>query len=212
MDPYLETDLWTTLHGMLAVEIVRHLVPRLRPKYIAILQRRNVMAVHDDSGEAAPHHSVEVRDVAERRLVTAIEILSPTNKRDRGRPEYLNCRDHFLRGLAHLLEIDLLRAGRRVPMSNPLPPTPYFVLLSRFEKRPMSEVWPVALQDPLPTVPVPLLPGDADVSLELQQLFSTVYDVSGYDLLINYTRPPKGPLSAADGAWIEELLRPRRGA
>ncbi len=36
-----------------------------------------------------PHRTLEIRDVAKRRLVTAIEVFSPTNKRGRGRREYL---------------------------------------------------------------------------------------------------------------------------
>jgi hypothetical protein len=83
--------------------------------------------------EPVPHVSVQIRDVAERRLVTAIEILSPTNKRGEGRAEYVARRQRLLRSTAHLLEIDLLRKGRRVPMRDPLPDEPYFVLLSRAE-------------------------------------------------------------------------------
>src|SRR5262245_4885998 len=65
---------------------------------------------------AVPHVTVEVRDVEHHHLVAAIEILSPTNKRREGRREYLGRRDRFLDSDVHLLEIDLLRKGRRVPM------------------------------------------------------------------------------------------------
>src|SRR4029453_5934831 len=101
-------------------------------------------------------------ETGNRQLVTAIEILSPTNKRAEGRMEYLVKRRRILLSTAHLLEIDLLRQGQRLPMHDPLPPAEYFVLLSRAENRPITEVWPLALRDPLPTVPVPLLPGDSD--------------------------------------------------
>src|SRR5262249_3761683 len=43
-----------------------------------------------------PHVTVEIRDVEHRHLVTAIEILSPTNKRGDGRREYLRRRDRLL--------------------------------------------------------------------------------------------------------------------
>ncbi len=154
-----------------------------------------------------PHVTIEIRDTASRTLVTAIEVLSPTNKRGNGREEYLAKRQRILLSRAHLMEIDLLRNGERVPMQQPLPDAPYFVLLSRAESRPLTEVWPIALDEPLPVVPVPLLPGDADVLLDLQLAFTTTYDSLGFDLAVDYTRPPEVPLSSEAAAWAEERLR-----
>ena len=108
---------------------------------------------------------------------------------------------------AHLLEIDLLRHGQRVPMQQPLPPAEYFILLSRADERPITGVWPVILSQPLPTVPIPLLSGDADVMLELQQIFTSVYDLLGYDLAIDYTQPPEVPLDPDDALAADTLLR-----
>ena len=213
MDPYLEGSVWTSVHTGLAVEIARQLTPRLVPRYVALTQKRFVTATPSDDGfpasEAVPHVSVEVRDTAGRRLVTAIELLSPTNKRGDGRREYSEYRERPLLGPTHLLEIDLLREGHRPPMPQALPTRPYFVLLSRANRRPLTEVWPVSLDQPLPTVPVPLLDGDADVPLDLQQVFTAVYDGFRYDLIVDYTRPPEVPLRGAEAAWAEERLRPR---
>ena len=152
--------------------------------------------------EAVPHVSVEIRNTRQRRLVTAIEILSPTNKRGAGHQECLSKRQRLLLSAVHLLEIDLLRAGERAPMQQPLPEAPYFVLLSRAEARPMPEVWPVALDQVLPTVPVPLLPGDDDVLLDLQAAFTAAYDLPGYDLIIDYTQPPDAPLTEVESDWV----------
>jgi len=157
--------------------------------------------------EAVPHVSIEIRDVASRQLVTAIEILSPTNKRAEGRMEYLSKRRRILLSTAHLLEFDLLRQGQRLPMHDPLPPSEYFVLLSRAENRPITDVWPLALRDPLPVVPIPLLPGDVDVPLDLQRTFTVTYDLLGYDLAIDYSRPPEPPLDDETSALAESLLR-----
>jgi hypothetical protein len=157
--------------------------------------------------EAVRHLTVEIRDTAERRLVTAVEVLSPTNKRGEGREEYLAKRRRMLLSAAHLMEIDLLRAGHRVPMHQPLPDYPYFVFLSRVEKRPLTDVWPVPLSEPLPVVPVPLLPGDADVPLNLQEALASVYDTFRYALTIDYTRPPEVPLPPREASWAEERLR-----
>src|SRR5712691_9721813 len=92
-----------------------------------------------------PHVTVEIRDTANRQLVTAIEVLSPTNKRGEGRQEYLAKRRHLLLSDAHLVEIDWLRSGQRVPMQQPLPVVPYFAFVSRAESRPILDVWPIRL-------------------------------------------------------------------
>lgn len=157
--------------------------------------------------EAIPHVTVEIRDTAERTLVTAIEILSPTNKRGQGRVEYLAKRDGILLSTAHLLEIDLLRQGQRVPMREPLPPAPYFVFLSRGRERPFTEVWPIDQRESLPTVPVPLLPDDDDMPLDLQLVFTSVYDLLNYDLVVDYRQPPPIPLAEADAIWVESSLQ-----
>src|SRR5579884_3115678 len=205
MDPYLEGDLWTTVHTDLCAEIARQLAPKLRPKYVALSTRRVVLAGPDetewsgthcfpdvkvlasrpatppaggavataplilpaDMPEPIPHVSVEIRDVTERRLVACIEVLSPTNKRGPGREEYAAKRFQILSGPAHLVEIDLLRVGARFPTAQPPPAAPYFVFLSRSGQRAVVEAWPIALEQPLPAVAVPLLPGDPDVTLDL---------------------------------------------
>jgi hypothetical protein len=157
---------------------------------------------------AVPHVTVEIRDVAERRLVTAIEVLSPTNKRGEGRAEYLAKRRRILLSPAHLIEIDFLRKGQRVPMREPLPDAPYFVLVGRAEMRPVTDVWPILLTERLPNaVPVPLLPGDADATLDLQTALTTIYDLLGYDLAVNYAAPPEIPLSPDEDAGADALLR-----
>jgi hypothetical protein len=157
--------------------------------------------------ESIRQFSVEVRDRLERRLVTCIEVLSPTNKRGQGREEYLARRARLLRSSAHLLEIDLLREGQRLPMLEPLPPAPYFVFIGRSEDRPETSVWPVYLEAHLPRVAVPLLAGDPDVELDLQHAVCNVYDQCGYDLNADYTRPPEIPLDPQAAAWSDELLR-----
>lgn len=154
-----------------------------------------------------PHVTIEIRDVAQRALVTAIEILSPTNKRGAGYQEYLDKRRRLLYSTAHFIEIDLLRRGRRVPMQQPLPPAPYFVLLSRVQRRPIMEVWPIQLSMRLPTIPVPLLADDPDVFLDIQLALNTVYDVFNYGLSLDYTRPPEIPLTPQDAQWAATQLR-----
>jgi hypothetical protein len=157
--------------------------------------------------ERIPHFTVEVRDVVRERLVTAIEVLSLTNKRGNGRKEYMKRRKRYLGGDVHLIEIDLLRRRRRVPTLEPLPDVPYFVFLSRVQRRPVTDVWPIAIDQRLPIVPVPLLPGDEDVPLDVQRAFTSAYDIFGYRRVTHYDELPPVPLSAPDQAWANDCIR-----
>jgi hypothetical protein len=156
-------------------------------------------------------HNVEIRDVETRSLVTVIEILSPVNKRPghEAYQEYQRKRRDILRSPAHLLEIDLLRAGIRPPLESPVPPAPYYVVLSRATRRPRVEVWPIQLADRLPTLPVPLLEPDPDATLALDVLVAAVYGRGAYGAEIDYRQPPPGPLSESEAAWVEQLLERR---
>jgi hypothetical protein len=153
------------------------------------------------------HFSVEIRDRLERRLVTAIEVLSPTNKRGEGREEYLEKRRRILHSSAHLVEIDLLRRGHRLPMERSLPPAPYYVYVGRHDIWPDTDVWPIRLDQPLPEVPIPLLTGDDDVMLDIRTALAVVYDLSDYGLEIDYSAPPEIPLEADQSAWVDQHLR-----
>jgi hypothetical protein len=156
--------------------------------------------------------SVEVRETGALRLVTAIEILSPVNKQPgaEAHDEYLRKRRGLLRSASHWIEIDLLRGGRRPPLERPVPPAPYYVVLSRADDRPYVEVWPIQLHEKLPVVPVPLLEPDPDVPLDLGAVVATVYERGAYSDLIDYAQPPPPPLSDAEAAWLNEHLRAQR--
>jgi hypothetical protein len=157
--------------------------------------------------QPVPELTVEIRDTENLHLVTAIEVLSPWNKTSNGYDEYVEKRQKLLLSTAHLIEIDLLRGGQRVPMQDPLPPADYFVLVGRANRRPVTDVWPIQLKEALPKVPIPLLKGDPDVLLDLQQAVTSVYDAFGYRYLIDYAQPPRVPLPAKSIEWIRERLR-----
>jgi hypothetical protein len=154
-----------------------------------------------------PQVSIEIRDVAQRELVTAIEVLSPTNKRGDGYGEYLDKRRRLLYSTAHLIEIDLLRKGRRVPTQAPLPTAPYFIFLSHAERRPIMDVWAIQFYMALPTIPIPLLPGDLDSALDLQLALTTIYDALSYDLSVDYTQPPEIPLEGEAALWARQCVQ-----
>ena len=152
-----------------------------------------------------PHVTVEIRDVEQRQLVTVIEILSPTNKRRDGYTEYLDKRDRILRSTTHLIEIDLLRKGRRVPMRGKLPSVPYFVFLSRVDQRLLTDIWPIRRDQPLREIFVRLIAGDDDAKLDLQQALTTVYDDNRLSSLINYSKRPDVSLSPKQAAVVPTL-------
>ena len=153
---------------------------------------------------------IEIRTISEETLVTAIEILSPVNKRPgaEAADTYDRKRREIFNSAVHLLEIDLLRAGRRPAVATPLPEAPYFVFLSRVQRRPRIEIWPLGLRDAIPTLPVPLQQGDADVPLRLTDALRHIYASARYDLRIDYREPPPAPdLPAEDAAWLDAHLR-----
>jgi hypothetical protein len=160
--------------------------------------------------EEIPQLSIEIRDIAERRLITAIEILSPANKIGAGARDYQDRRLVLSRGLVHLLEIDLLRIGTRIGLHGTPPAAPYYAYLSRWERRPYTQVWAIQLQERLPKIPVPLISPDADVSLDLQAAIDACFDLVGYDRLLDYAAAPPAPdLPASDAAWVGVLLEQR---
>ncbi len=163
--------------------------------------------------EEVPQVSIEVRDVAERRLVTLIEILSPANKRPDGRRDYEDRRLDLLATATHLVELDLLRGGQRIRLLVAPPVAPYYAYVSRADRRPWTEVWPLALRQRLPAVPVPLLAPDPDVALDLQAAVDACFALVRYERLIDYSEPPPGPaMYGADEAWTAQCLAEYRPA
>lgn len=55
-------------------------------------------------------------------------------------------------------------------------------------------------RSPLPAVPIPLLPDDPEVTLDLQAAFRAAYEPSLYDRRLSYDQPLVPALSAEDEA------------
>jgi hypothetical protein len=143
------------------------------------------------------------------RLVTCIEILSPSNKRrgSEGWKQYLRKRNALLLGSANLVEIDLLRGGERMPMVERWPKSPYYLLVGRQSHVPSCRVWPAYFDRPLPEIPVPLAGPDPDIPLALQPMIQAVYDRSRYARRIDYAKPLVPALSAKEAAWLAQRFR-----
>ena len=178
--------------------------------------------------ELYPHPFIEVRDASTgHRLVTLIEILSPSNKRpgvDRRAYEFEQ--REVLESDASLIEVDLLRAGERVvaPLALALlrdtvePPMDYLVLVNVAWAREASTLgyiaYPAGLREPLPCVEVPLRWGEPQPRLDLQRAFERAYDGGPYSRgAVDYARPPEPPLAAVDIEWAGQRTdRPGAGS
>ena len=154
---------------------------------------------------------LEVRD-ATGRLITVIELLSPTNKLESAdRDRYLRKRRSFIRGGANLVEIDLVRQGGWVfsqGIRNVLEPTRacYGICVVRAAHPGEHEVYPIRLRERLPAIRIPLRPNDADLVVDLQPLIDQCHERGRYHLL-NYRLGLNPPLPPEDAAWAAKLLR-----
>lgn len=163
-----------------------------------------------------PDLIVEIRlAVPDGRLVTLIELLSPSNKRrGEGRQGYLRKQAEVLASDASLVEIDLLLAGDHVLA---VPPEQfdeevdeewdYLVCVNRPRDRDLYEVHPIPMAKRLPRVAIPLRPDDKDAVLDLQAVFTQCHDNGAYERVLNYAEPLPTVTDEAKAAWIDELLR-----
>lgn len=163
-----------------------------------------------------PYLDIYTRQDSGVRLVTSIELLSPSNKTPgaHGREPYLQKQRELLCSNVHLIEIDLLRGGEHttaVPLAAALPrtgPFDYHVCAHLFDRPAEFLVYPIRLEDPLPEVAVPLLPGVPPVPVNLQAVFERCYDFGPYRRSIRYAdATPIPPLRPDQAAWAARLLR-----
>ena len=150
-------------------------------------------------------HYLEVRDINTGAVITAIELLSPKNKRTgEGRSRYLKKRVDILSSASHLVEIDLLRAGEPMPVLGGRDRSAYRILVSRSSQRPAADLYNIDLLQPLPTVPIPLKAEQEFVNVALQSVLDNVYRQARYATRIDYAQSPPPPaLSEEETAWLE---------
>lgn len=149
---------------------------------------------------------LEVREAATQRVVTIIEVLSPTNKKGSGRQKYLDKRQNILTSQTHLVEIDLLREGESLPMQNEDDGAAYRILVSRAEQRPMADLYSFGVSEAIPRFPVPVVGEDAEPWLDLKLLLDGIYARSGYGVFIDYSDEPQPRLEVTEQAWLEAYL------
>jgi hypothetical protein len=157
------------------------------------------------TAEAKVHRYLEIRDQANE-VITVIEIISPINKRGQGREQYLHKRQNILATLTHLIEIDLLRRGKPLPVGAPAA-NDYRIIVSRSPQRPAADLYLFSIREPIPDTPVPLREGDAEPLLKLNSILHQVYEAGYYANLVDYTNAPPPAFSEEDRQWVEQLLQ-----
>ena len=146
------------------------------------------------------------------RVVTAVEIVSPGNKQAGPlNHDYRRKLTDYVRAGVNVVEVDLLRGSRaRMPVRRTDLPagqrTPYLIAVQRAATPERWVCYPVSVRRPIPRARVPLRPADSDVVMDLQPLLRRAYRAAGH-FDIDYTRDPDPPLSPADAAWADALLR-----
>jgi len=150
---------------------------------------------------------LEIRETATGKVVTVIEVLSPTNKtRQAGRKRYQKKRNRILDSRTSLVEIDLLRAGKPMPITMRGPvQSDYRILVSRGAARPRAKLYAFGVRQAIPVVPIPLLPRDTEPMLDLNAVLHALYERARFDLRLDYASPTVPPLGEDDAAWAQEI-------
>ncbi len=172
-----------------------------------------VTVPHDERRETLVE--IRARIDEDERLVTAIELLSLSDKTpgERGRDLYLRKQRGLLHSRTHLVEIDLLRAGEHttaVPrdlVEARAGDFDYHVSIHRFDRFEDFLVYPIQLDERLPEMAIPLLPGDPDVTVDLQAVFDRSYDTGPYRRRVRYAEStPVPPLRGERAEWAAQVL------
>jgi Protein of unknown function (DUF4058) len=179
-----------------------------RPLSIATLTDREPIKVAVPLIETVQESYLEIRETGKNYAVTVLEILSPKNKRSgAGREAYESKRSQVLASITNLVEIDLLRGGKPMQIVGNPPKTDYRILISRGDRRPISDLYAFNLPDTIPSFPLPLVRGDSEPIVDLQHLVNEVYEQAGFDTRIDYNQSCVPPLSEPDAAWANSLLQ-----
>ncbi|ETX08330.1 DUF4058 family protein [Candidatus Entotheonella palauensis] len=147
------------------------------------------------------------------RVITVIEVVSPTNKyAGPGRVSYLAKQTEVRKSTAHLVEIDLLRIGPHV-MAVPEwaarqhGPYEYLICVNPAGGlRDRFRLYPRGVRQRLPRIRLPLADPDPDTVLDLQAVLARTYEAGGYADRIDYAQPCIPALSPADQAWADTLI------
>ena len=156
---------------------------------------------------------LRVESAPNRRVVTIIEVLSPTNKAPgESRRRYIRKREAILAAGVNLVEIDLLRRWEPMPLETPPPASDYRILICRAWQRPDALLYPFTVRQPIPQFPLPLLPSDdgsddAEPEVNLGPIIDGMHHTARYTQVAAYENPPPEPAFPPETQqWIAEQL------
>jgi hypothetical protein len=156
--------------------------------------------------------SIRILEPGNERLITVIEFISPTNKKGDGLRAFIDKREELLQSGVNFVEVDLVRAGDWRKLLRPHQADQNAVSIYRVTVRVPQDpaavyLFPIRLQDRLPSQVLPLRKGDPEIKLELQSHIEHAYVSGRYDRRIDYTKPCEPPLDSEDAAFADELLK-----
>ncbi|MBD2179827.1 DUF4058 family protein [Planktothrix sp. FACHB-1355] len=204
---YLSTS--SDLVGIPDISIVsKQPTPTPPTSPVTLLTRIEPIPVQLPLPETVEESYLEIREMPSDRVITVIEVLSPKNKAAGvGRSTYDTKRQQVLGSRTNLVEIDLLRGGKPMPILGVRQRSDYRILVSRGSQLPQAQLYAFSVRDAIPCLSVPLQPQETEPSLDLQNLSIAVYNQARFDLAIDYRQEPYHPLKAADREWVDNLLR-----
>lgn len=187
--------------------------PSQAPGGTAVLSRRAVstspVLITYESEPATQYYLEIVDSKLGGQVVTAIEVLSPDNKRaGDGQRQYEQKKFEFRSAKVGFVEIDLLCRGHRTfefpqRLLTPSLVKPYYVIVRRPGRVNQWELYALDLREALPAIDIPLREGDPDVALSLQPLMDRVYRNGRFP--IDYAQPCDPPLEGEEATWAAEL-------
>jgi hypothetical protein len=218
MDPYLEDEkLWPVFQHHLVMCLYQVLLPGLVDRYRARIGQRHYVTEQalftSVVREEHQEEFIEIRQRSDGKLVTLVDVVSPTNKLiGAGRQAYLAKRHECKGQSASLVEIDLVLQGQPTLeySRDGLPDWDYAVTVTRASQPERYEIYSATLQKRLPRFRLPLAADDRDTVLDLQASFTRCYDQGGFAAKIDYERDPAPPLVREDVQWLNELLKQQK--
>jgi hypothetical protein len=218
MDPYLEDEkLWPSFQHHVIGCLYQMLLPGLVDRYRARVAQRHYITEQAlfTSVMREEHHEeyIEIRQRSDGRLVTLVDMASPSNKTSSaGRQAYLEKRREGRSTGANLVEIDLVLQGQ--PMLDysreGLPDWDYAVTVTRCTQPERYEIYTATLQKRLPRFRLPLATDDRDTVLDLHAAFARAFDQGNFASKIDYQRDPVTSLSDEDRQWLQDRLREQK--
>jgi hypothetical protein len=155
---------------------------------------------------------IRIVEAGTERLITVIEFISPSNKRNPGLLEFRAKRAELLTAGVNFVEVDLVREGNWRALLRPHQCPAKWATTYRVAVRMPSDpaavsLYPITLRELLPSIVIPLRHKDPEIRLELQPLVNQAYVNGRYGRRLNYNNePPDPPLAPVDQKWVRRLL------